>query len=63
MSWKREADEIERRRQRAQELGGAEAVAAQHAQGRLTVRERIEALLDAQTFREQGPIAGCAELD
>ena len=63
VSWKREADEIERRRQLAQGLGGAEAVAAQHAQGRLTVRERIEALLDPQTFREHGPIAGHAELD
>src|SRR6185436_20922187 len=46
----------------AQEHGGSDAVAAQHAQGRLAIRERIDALLDAQSFREQGAIAGASEL-
>jgi propionyl-CoA carboxylase beta chain len=32
--------------------GGPEAVARQHARGKLTARERIDALLDAGTFRE-----------
>jgi acetyl-CoA carboxylase carboxyltransferase component len=63
MSWKSEVDGIEQRRRLARELGGAEAVAAQHAQGRLTIRERIDALLDADSFREHGPIAGHAEYD
>lgn len=63
MSWKREVDGIEQRRALAGEHGGREAVAKQHAQGRLTVRERIEALVDAGSFREQGPIAGHSELD
>ncbi len=63
MSWKQEVDEIERRRQRAAEHGGAEAVAKQHAQGKLTVRERIAALVDADSFREYGGVAGHAETD
>jgi len=61
MSWKPEVDGIERRRQLARELGGAEAVAKQRARGRLTIRERIEAMLDPGSFREQGPIAGHSE--
>jgi acetyl-CoA carboxylase carboxyltransferase component len=32
--------------------GGADAIARQHARGKLTARERVDALLDAGTFRE-----------
>jgi len=63
VSWEREVEEIRERRRRALELGGAEAVAKQHALGRLTIRERIDLLLDPETFREQGPVAGHAEHD
>jgi len=63
VSWKDEVEGIEARRQAAQALGGAEAVAAQHARGRLTVRERIAALVDGGSFVEQGPIAGYSEKD
>jgi acetyl-CoA carboxylase carboxyltransferase component len=63
VSWKSEVEGIEQRRRRAQELGGPEAVARQHELGRLTIRERIEALADSGSFREQGPLAGHAELD
>ena len=38
-------------------MGGAEKVARQHGLGRLTVRERIDALLDAGTFAEIGRFA------
>jgi acetyl-CoA carboxylase carboxyltransferase component len=61
MSWKPEVDGIEQRHRLAQEHGGAEAVAKQHELGRLTIRERIDALVDPQSFREQGPIAGHPE--
>ncbi|MFQ5514434.1 MAG: acyl-CoA carboxylase subunit beta [Myxococcota bacterium] len=61
MSWKPEVDEIERRRARARELGGAEAVRRQHEAGRATVRERIAALVDAGSFREHGVLAGHGE--
>ncbi len=61
MSWKSEVDGIEQRRRLAEEHGGAEAVAKQHELGRLTIRERIDGLVDAGSFREQGPIAGYPE--
>jgi propionyl-CoA carboxylase beta chain len=44
--------ELEERRQRAR-LGGGEArIAAQHARGKLTARERLELLLDPNSFEE-----------
>ena len=63
MSWKDEVEEIEARRRRAQELGGDDAVEKHHALGRLTVRERLDGLLDADSFREFGETAGHAEVD
>jgi acetyl-CoA carboxylase carboxyltransferase component len=61
MSWQDEADEIEARRRLARELGGKQAVERQHARGRLTVRERIERLVDADSFHESGETAGESE--
>jgi methylmalonyl-CoA decarboxylase subunit alpha len=61
VSWEAELEGLEQRRRAASELGGAESVDKQHAAGRLTVRERIALLLDAGSFREQGPIAGYAQ--
>jgi len=58
MTWKPEADEIAARRAFAHALGGPEAVDKHHAQGRLTVRERIAALCDASSFQEVGTLAG-----
>ncbi len=58
MSWKPEVDEIERRRARSLEMGGAEALARHRERGRLNVRERIEGLVDRDSFRERGRIAG-----
>ncbi len=63
MTWKRETDEIRERKARALELGGTKAVERQHGRERLTVRERIERLVDSGTFREQGPQAGHSEVD
>ncbi|MFL5625230.1 MAG: carboxyl transferase domain-containing protein, partial [Ktedonobacteraceae bacterium] len=61
MTWQPELDELQQRERMAQEMGGAEKVAKHHSQGRLTVRERIEALLDPGTFHEIGALAGSAE--
>jgi len=58
VSWQEEVEGIAQRRQRALAHGGLEAVAQQHAKGRLTVRERIERFADANSFHEQGAIAG-----
>lgn len=63
MSWKREVEEIELRRKLALQQGGTEAVARQHEAGRLTIRERIDRLIDPGSFREKGPIAGHSETD
>jgi acetyl-CoA carboxylase carboxyltransferase component len=63
MSWKEEADAIEQRRALAHEQGGPDAVERQHRRGRLSVRERIDALVDARSFREYGETAGVAEHD
>ncbi len=58
MSWKAEADELVLRHSFADALGGPEAIDKHHAQGRLTVRERIAGLTDAGSFQEIGRLAG-----
>ncbi len=45
-------DELERRREEARMGGGDKRIAAQHAKGKLTARERIELLLDPGSFEE-----------
>ena len=44
--------ELEAKRDRAREGGGAKRVEAQHAKGKLTARERIEVLMDPDSFEE-----------
>ena len=57
MSWKPELEEIARRKERVAEMGGEERVARHVAAGRMPVRERIDHLLDAGSFREAGSLA------
>jgi propionyl-CoA carboxylase beta chain len=45
-------EELERRRAAAKLGGGEKRVAAQHAKGKLTARERLEVLLDEGSFEE-----------
>src|SRR5436309_11670305 len=45
-------EELEKRRERARLGGGEKRIAAQHAKGRLTARERLSVLLDAGSFEE-----------
>ncbi len=63
MSWQKEIEGIERRRELARLHGGPEAVAKQHERGRFAVRERIDALVDANSFSEHGSVAGASEVD
>jgi len=44
--------ELERRRDAARAGGGEKRVAAQHAKGKLTARERLDVLLDEDSFEE-----------
>ncbi|MCC3860459.1 acyl-CoA carboxylase subunit beta [Pseudemcibacter aquimaris] len=45
-------DKLEERRQSARMGGGEKRIAAQHAKGKLTARERIELLVDEGSFEE-----------
>jgi acetyl-CoA carboxylase carboxyltransferase component len=57
MSWQQEVDEIRRRRLQALEMGGVQRVERQHAQGKLTARERLDLLLDRGSWSELGLLA------
>ena len=63
MPWTKELDELREREARGRELGGADKIARQHAGGRLTVRERIDALVDEASFHEIGALSGAVRYD
>jgi acetyl-CoA carboxylase carboxyltransferase component len=63
VSWESEIEELRRREGLAREMGGPSKVERQHKAGRLTVRERIDALLDPGSFNEIGAISGSASYD
>ena len=50
--WQNSIDRLESRREAVLAAGGAERIAKQHASGKLTARERMEALFDDGTFVE-----------
>jgi acetyl-CoA carboxylase carboxyltransferase component len=59
--WSDEVADIKRRHELARRMGGDAKIERQHKAGRLTVRERIEALVDPGSFDEVGALAGFAE--
>lgn len=59
-TWDPEIAALRERQRLARELGGADKVRTQKSKGKLTVRERIDELLDPSSFRELGSIAGAA---
>lgn len=61
--WEDAISDIDYIRGLAREMGGAERVERQHRGGRYTIRERIEKLVDADSFIEAGPMVGAAEYD
>ncbi len=63
MSWEKETEEITLIAQRAKAQGGTQALKAQHAKGRLSVRERIDRILDPNSFQEHGRLVGSATRD
>ena len=52
MSERSKIDELNKLRAESQEGGGTARIKAQHEQGRLTARERLDLLLDKGSFRE-----------
>tara|TARA_X000001036_G_C20669790_1_gene802051 strand:- start:1039 stop:2586 length:1548 start_codon:yes stop_codon:yes gene_type:complete len=63
MSWNNEVNEIKKRLSLIQEMGGKDKIKRQHDAGRSTVRERIIALLDKNSFKEIGSLTGSSEYD
>src|SRR5579863_8023964 len=63
VGWEPELAELRARIALAKELGGADRVERQHKGGRLTVRERIDCMLDPDSFHEIGATAGKASYD
>ncbi|RPI13745.1 MAG: methylmalonyl-CoA carboxyltransferase [Lysobacterales bacterium] len=61
--WDEEIAEIRRRQALAARMGGQDRVGRQRARGKLTVRDRIAALLDEGSFREWGSLAGEGRYD
>ena len=63
MVWQVELDELRHRQALVRRMGGADKVKRQHDGGRLTVRERIDAVLDGGSFFEVGSVTGKAVYD
>lgn len=54
MAFEKELEELKQRKEKALQMGGPEKVKKQHESGRLTARERINELLDQDSFFEIG---------
>ncbi|MDZ7728006.1 MAG: carboxyl transferase domain-containing protein [Dehalococcoidia bacterium] len=63
MTWEPELQEMHQRLELAYQMGGEANVQRQHENGKLTIRERIERLVDPGAFTETGALAGKAEYD
>ena len=61
--WGPELEELRTREALAERMGGEEKVGRQHDRGKLDVRQRIDGLLDGDTFHEVGKIAGTPTYD
>ncbi len=63
MSWEHEISELNHRSLLSEKMGGEEKVARQHEFGKLTIRERIDGIVDENSFHEIGKLAGVGEYD
>ena len=61
MNWKKEIEELKKREKLAEKMGGSEKLKKQRDNKRLNIRQRIEKLLDKNSFHEIGKISGKAE--
>lgn len=58
--WQNSIDRLNRKRNTVAEAGGLDRIAKQHASGKLTARERMDALFDDNTFVEiNDMVCGC----
>ena len=56
--WQALLQQLSERTDAAMAMGGPEKIAQQHERGRLTARQRIDILCDANSFSEYGALAG-----
>jgi methylmalonyl-CoA decarboxylase subunit alpha len=63
MTWSSELDELSRRQEFAEQMGGAEGIERQHRNGKLTVRERLPLLADPGSFQQFNSLRGEARYD
>lgn len=63
MSWEDEINEMGTREELAFAMGGPDKVARQHEFNKLTIRERIDAIADDDSFHEIGTLAGVGDYD
>ena len=61
--WDATLEDLQRRKEQAQAMGGAEKLAQRRVEGRLDARGRIDGLLDAGSFTEIGTLAGPVPAD
>ena len=61
--WQAAINEVRAREHLGRQMGGPAKVERQHANGKLDVRQRIDALLDPQSFREIGTLSGKARYE
>ena len=57
-TWRSEIEEIEYRKSLTAQMGGPENLERQRVAGRLNVRQRLELILDKDSFHETGAITG-----
>ena len=58
MVWQQDVEELKFRKQLAAQMGGKENIERHHKRGKLTVRERIQKLVDPGSFQEIGGLSG-----
>ena len=63
MGWEKEIEELKHRERLSEAMGGADKVERQHHFGKLTIRERVDAVVDDGSFHEIGKLAGVADYD
>ncbi len=63
MSWDKEISELNLRSSLSDKMGGEDKVARQHEFGKLTIRERVDHIVDKGSFHEIGKLAGVGQYD
>jgi acetyl-CoA carboxylase carboxyltransferase component len=63
MAWDVAIEEMQRRKEAVRRMGGRGRIERHHGQGKFTIRERIEKLVDDGTFFEIGTLMGKGKYD